>query len=90
MLEKLKASLKEAEASATNLEIDEIAFLIGCFPKNYWLRQHIADCPRITALLPEMKPCGSEHQALLQVAHCINREDVVGTVAERIRKAVCP
>lgn len=88
MIEKLKEALAEAEKSANNFEIDQIAFLIGSFPVNHQLRSYVTGCPRIEKLLPEMNPCRSEMEALLRVGADMNREDIVGAVAERIRKAV--
>lgn len=88
MIDRLKEVFTLAECTATELEIDQIAFLIGSFPANHWLRQHVTDCPRIQALLPEMEPLSSESRALLQLTSYVDREDIVGTVADHIRRTV--
>jgi hypothetical protein len=86
--ERLKEALATAEATAGEIEIDEIAFVIGSFPQGHWLREQVNACPRIKELLPEMEPCGSETKALLFVANYMHRDDIVGVVSDLIRKAV--
>lgn len=88
MHERLMEALREAESSAGNLEVDEIAFLFGSFPESHWIRGYVSELPRIKALLPEMMPCGSEILALLQVAGFMNRDDIVGRIEDLIRKLV--
>jgi hypothetical protein len=88
MTENLKHALAQAEKSASNMEIDQIAWLIGNFPQNPKLRDCASGCPRIEKLLPEMTPCRSETEALLLVADAMERDDVVGAVADKIRKVV--
>jgi hypothetical protein len=90
MIERLKEALRQAETSASNMEIDQIAWLIGSFPTDHWLRQHItaADTPRIHKLLREMPPCPSETHALLRINGYMNEESIVGTVADTIRRTV--
>ncbi len=88
MRENLIEALKRADAEGTNLQVDQIAFLIGMFPGDN-LRDLCKDCPRIAALLPEMERT-SQIQALMAVADYMDREDHVGYVADRVRKFVRP
>ncbi len=84
--ERLKQALKDADANAGNMEVDQIAWLIGNFPGPR-LRTLCEGCPRIEALLPEMTPT-SETQALLTISSYMNREDTVGNIADLIRRVV--
>lgn len=90
MIEKLKDTLATAETTANDMQIDQIAWMIGNFPTNTAFKTQIdwAAYPRIAALLPEMQPYPNETHALMVVADYMNREDSVGQVAERIRKVV--
>ncbi len=90
MYDRLKTHLAHAEATASDLNIDEIAFLIGSFPLQHSVRTVAADCPRINALLPEMNPCANETLAMLRVAQWMNRDDIVGEVADYMRRAIRP
>jgi hypothetical protein len=90
MIDRLIETLKKADSSASNFEIDQIAFLIGRFPTGHRLYDYAKDCPRIQKLLPEMNPCRSETEALIGLSHYMSREDYVGAVAERIRKVLRP
>jgi nicotinic acid mononucleotide adenylyltransferase len=88
MYDQLKAHVAHAENTANNLEIDQIAFLIGGFPPHHRVRTVVADCPRIAALLPEIEPCPSELFALMRASDFMHREDIVGKVADCIRRVV--
>ena len=90
MIDYLKEVLTHAENNSSDFEIDQIAWLIGSFPKDHGLYQYINqnDHPRITKLLPEITPCALEPLAVLRVHEYSNREDTVGLVAYRILKAV--
>jgi hypothetical protein len=89
-IDRLKEKLAEAEKTASNLEIDEIAWLIGSFPADHWLHGNVKGqgFPRIENLLPEMQPCRTETEALLRVSGYMNNENIVGYVADSIRRAV--
>ncbi len=88
MSDRLKTHLAHAEQTASNFDIDQIAFLIGSFPLNHPVRKVAEDCPRISALLPEMEPCATETLAMLRVCQCMDREDIVGEVADCMRRAI--
>jgi hypothetical protein len=90
MIENLKEALATAERSASKIEIEEIAQLIGYFPMGHKIRTCAEDCPRIKKVLPKFKPCKSETYALLYISSAMNFEDIVGTVADKIRKVVRP
>jgi hypothetical protein len=87
MIDRLKDALAKAESTATGMQIDQIAFIIGSFPTQMWASQDLrfSDYPKIAALLPEMKAC-SEPEAMLRVAGYMDREDIVGSVSTYIRK----
>lgn len=87
-LDRLKSVLAAAEREADDMQIDQIAFMIGSFPVNSRLRTWVTDCPRIQALLPEMDPLPSDTHALLRLADWIDRRDHVGYVADAIRKTI--
>ena len=72
-------ALDSAEQTASNFEMDQIAFMIGKFPENddHGLRALTKDMPRIQALLPEMIPAPSKIHALLQVSSFINDDNIV-------------
>lgn len=89
LVTKLKSALREAEAIATALQIDEIAWLVGSFPTAHPVRQCIDDSmPRIKSLLPEMTPCISETLALLRISDYMNEESIVGRISDLIRKCI--
>jgi len=88
MRDNLIEALKNAEATASDFEIDVIAWLIGSFPLGNVVRQCAVGCARIEKLLPEMKPEKSETHALLLVAGSMDKENIVGTVADKIRKCL--
>jgi hypothetical protein len=85
----LKRALQTAEQTANNFQLDQIAFLVGGFPADHWVRRtaDAEEFPRIKALLLEMTP-GTETSALLRISSYMDREDVVGECADRIRRAV--
>lgn len=84
MRENLIAALKDADTNADNMQIDQIAWLIGMFPGND-LRNLCQGCPRIEALLPEMDR-KTRGEALMAVANYMDRENHLGRVADKIRK----
>ncbi|MDZ4837877.1 MAG: hypothetical protein SGJ27_29180 [Candidatus Melainabacteria bacterium] len=88
MNDRLKIHLAHAEQTASELNIDQIAFLIGSFPLDHSVRTVATDCPRISALLPEMQPCATETLAMMRVSQWMNREDIVGEVADYMRRAI--
>ena len=85
-------ALDSAEQTASNFEMDQIAFMIGKFPENddHGLRALTKDMPRIQALLPEMIPAPSKTHALLQVSSFMNDDNIVCRVADYVRKYVRP
>lgn len=88
--ERLKQAIKDADTSGSNMDVDQIAWLIGAFP-NYSgerLRRLCEGCPRIEKLLPEMTAQPSDTQALLMVSGYMNDESTVGNVADLIRRFI--
>ena len=88
--ERLKQSLKDADTNAGNMEVDQIAWLIGSFPgcTGERLRRLLEGCPRIEKLLPEMTAQDSDTRALLMVADYMNDEGTVGNIADLMRRFV--
>jgi hypothetical protein len=86
--QKLQDALKDADVSDNILEIDQIAWLIGSFPGDTGkrLRAVCEDCPNIKELLPEMTACPTDADALLRIAGYMDKENMVGKVADLIRK----
>ncbi len=86
--QKLQDALKDADVSDKILEIDQIAWLIGSFPGSNGerLRALCEECPKIKELLPEMTACRTDAEALLRIAGYMNKENMVGKVADLIRK----
>lgn len=88
--ERLKQALKDADTTGSNMDVDQIAWLIGAFPgySGERLKALCQDCPRIEKLLPEMTAQPSDTQALLMVGNYMNDEDTVGNVADLIRRFI--
>ena len=83
----VKTALKSIEASGDSLHIDQAAFVLGMFgPNTYWVANVVQDCPRIAALLPEMKECPSPPRRMLQIGQWMDRDDDVGYLADQLRK----
>lgn len=83
----VKTALKSIEASGNALHIDQAAFVIGMFgPNTEWVVNAVQDCPRIAALLPEMKECPSAPMRMLTISQWMDRDDDVGYLADQIRK----
>jgi hypothetical protein len=83
----VKTALKSIEASGNALYIDQAAFVLGMFgPDTYWVDGVVKDCPRIAALLPEMKECSSPPLRMLQIGQWMDRDDDVGYLADQLRK----
>lgn len=81
MFDRLKSALEQADKTAGRHEIDQIAHMLGGFPKYHTMRKAAAGCPRLCALLPKVEPAANEQFALFHTAECMNRDDVVGEVA---------
>ena len=88
--ERLKQALKDADTNGSNMDVDQIAWLIGSFPgySGERLKALCEGCPRIEKLRPEMTAKPSDAQALLLVSNYMNNEDTVGGVADLIRRFV--
>ena len=86
--QRLQEALKDADVSDNIFEIDEIAWLIGSFPGHTGesLRALCEECPKIKELLPEMTACRTDAEAQLRIAGYMNKENMVGKVADLIRK----
>ncbi len=91
IFERLQDNLSKAEKEGSNLHVDQIAFLVGNFPLGHDVRTMVSGkYPRIEAILETVSPLPSETHALLQLSSFINDENIVGSVAEGIRKLVRP
>lgn len=88
--QRLIDALKEADTNGSNMDVDQIAWLIGSFPGHTGerLKSLCEDCPRIKKLLPEMTAERSDTLALLRVSNYMNDEDTVGNIADLIRRVV--
>ncbi len=88
--ERLQQALKDADTNGTNMDVDQIAWLIGAFPSysGERLKALCEGCPRIQKLLPEMTAEPSDTRALLMVSNYMYNEDTVGNVADLIRRFI--
>lgn len=84
----LKETLVEAEQSASNMEIDEIAFLLGLFDWNWDYILEDCDVPKVKKLLKEMQPMPGP-QALLTCSRQRNGEGFVARVADLLIRCNC-
>lgn len=78
----LKETVAEAERSASALELDEVAFLIGLFDLNIDYLFENLELPKLKAKLREMKPARSHHEARLTCSRQRNDDNIVGRVAD--------
>ncbi len=85
--DRLREAVAEVETSGDNLMIDQATFLLGMFKDDYAIDSLLRNCPKMLALLPEMKAEPNKFRRLLSCSDWMNREDALGRVADLLRKA---
>lgn len=85
-LHNIREGILSVEQSGNNFLIDQTVWLLGMWADELPVKAWLIDCPKMSALLPEMRAEPNRFKRMLSLTNYIDRDDGLGLIADSLRK----